>query len=181
MARPFSADDRQFLGEDSASEDQHARRGEPLMPRTSLARRGIDLRGSLPPRSVLWTPIPVLSWIVPFVGHLCITTSKGAVFDLGGSYCVHTHPELTIFGRPTRYKTVSDDSYREVADEGWDQAIYSTAARWEDKSYNLFTRNCHHFVADALNEMGLRDKKFTVVGLVLEYVFKMKRLKKGRK
>jgi len=153
---------------------------ERLLPKTELARHGVGLQGELPRRSVLWAPIPVLSWIVPFVGHLCITTSRGAVFDLGGSYCVHTSRRTTIFGNPTRYRPASDDQYRQISDDDWDSAIYTTAARWEDKSYNLFSRNCHHFVADALNEMGLRDKKFTVLGLISEYVFRMKRLRVRR-
>lgn len=40
------------------------------------------------PCSIVWTPIPVLSWILPFVGHMGITNSAGVIRDFGGPFIV---------------------------------------------------------------------------------------------
>ena len=31
------------------------------------------------PHCIVWTPIPLISWLVPFVGHMGICTSKGVI------------------------------------------------------------------------------------------------------
>lgn len=40
------------------------------------------------PFCIVWTPIPVLTWILPIVGHMGITTSSGVIRDFGGPYTV---------------------------------------------------------------------------------------------
>lgn len=40
------------------------------------------------PCSIVWTPIPVLSWFLPFVGHMGITNSAGVIRDFGGPFIV---------------------------------------------------------------------------------------------
>ncbi|KAG9339190.1 hypothetical protein JZ751_024048 [Albula glossodonta] len=40
------------------------------------------------PYCIVWTPIPVLSWILPFVGHMGICTTAGVIRDFAGPYFV---------------------------------------------------------------------------------------------
>lgn len=40
------------------------------------------------PCSIVWTPIPGLSWLLPFVGHMGITNSAGVIRDFGGPFMV---------------------------------------------------------------------------------------------
>lgn len=57
-----------------------------------------------PPRSfpycVVWTPIPVVSWLLPFIGHMGICTSTGRVLDFAASFYVSA--DAMAFGNPTR-------------------------------------------------------------------------------
>lgn len=41
------------------------------------------------PMCIVWSPIPFLTWILPFVGHLGITTSDGEINDFAASYFIH--------------------------------------------------------------------------------------------
>jgi len=58
-----------------------------------------------PPRnSILWVPLPIISWIFPPVGHLGVSDSSGASFEFAGPYFVPISKEgRLIFGWPTRY------------------------------------------------------------------------------
>lgn len=38
------------------------------------------------PFCLVWTPIPLLTWIFPFIGHLGIATSQGVIRDFAGEY-----------------------------------------------------------------------------------------------
>uniref|UniRef100_A0A674MHU9 Transmembrane protein 222 n=1 Tax=Takifugu rubripes TaxID=31033 RepID=A0A674MHU9_TAKRU len=40
------------------------------------------------PYCIVWTPIPVLSWLFPFIGHMGICTSTGIIRDFAGPYFV---------------------------------------------------------------------------------------------
>jgi hypothetical protein len=36
------------------------------------------------PFCLVWTPIPLLTWIFPFIGHMGIATSQGIIRDFAG-------------------------------------------------------------------------------------------------
>lgn len=40
------------------------------------------------PFSMVWRPITMLTWLVPFLGHLGISTSSGAIHDYASSFMV---------------------------------------------------------------------------------------------
>lgn len=42
-----------------------------------------------PPNSVLWAPLPVISWLLPGVGHVAVSDSHGNIHDFAGSYLVN--------------------------------------------------------------------------------------------
>lgn len=48
----------------------------------------IDFLRNRYPNCLVWTPIPVLSWIFPFIGHMGIATSSGIIRDFAGSNLV---------------------------------------------------------------------------------------------
>ena len=35
------------------------------------------------PYCIVWTPIPVLTWLLPMVGHMGICKSNGVIYDFG--------------------------------------------------------------------------------------------------
>lgn len=52
------------------------------------------------PHCLVWTPIPVVTWLLPFVGHMGVCDAAGAIHDFAGPYFVN-RGELS-FGSPTR-------------------------------------------------------------------------------
>ena len=37
------------------------------------------------PYCIVWTPLPLISYVLPFIGHVGICTSDGTIHDFGGS------------------------------------------------------------------------------------------------
>ena len=40
------------------------------------------------PMCIVWTPIPILSWFFPILGHAGLTMSDGRIRDFAGSYAI---------------------------------------------------------------------------------------------
>jgi hypothetical protein len=40
------------------------------------------------PCTVQWTALPIISWVIPFIGHVGISTSDGEISDFSGPYSV---------------------------------------------------------------------------------------------
>ena len=57
---------------------------------------------------LVWTPIPVLTWILPFAGHMGICDSQGKIFDFSGHYTVNEG--RMAFGSPTRSINLMQDT-----------------------------------------------------------------------
>ena len=67
----------------------------------SVPTSRVDIRRSRYPFCVVWTPLPLISWFIPVIGHVGIATSTGIIRDFAGSYYV-SEDEMA-FGEPTRY------------------------------------------------------------------------------
>ena len=106
------------------------------------------------PFCIVWTPIPVLSWLFPFIGHMGIGTSKGLIRDFAGSYFVS---EDMAFGWPTMYMQFSPEKV-DGGIESWDRAILEASEEYHTRIHNLCCDNCHSFVALALNKMRYNDR-----------------------
>lgn len=100
------------------------------------------------PFSIVWTPLPVISWFFPLIGHTGIADSEGIIHDFGGSYYIAV--DNFTFGRPTKYLKL--DSSKVQACE-WDEAIRVSADRFKERQHNIIMNNCHDHVADTLNEL----------------------------
>ncbi|KAF5224958.1 hypothetical protein ECC02_001891 [Trypanosoma cruzi] len=127
------------------------------------------------PFCIVWTPIPVLSWIFPFIGHVGICDSAGRIHDFEGPY--HIGVDKMLFGNPAKYwnisrmyvptfycsqgenpRTTEETCRREV--EEYDAAVERVTKHFrKTQLYNLFTNNCHSYVACVL-----RDHPLTAAG-----------------
>ncbi|EAY21472.1 hypothetical protein TVAG_199110 [Trichomonas vaginalis G3] len=97
--------------------------------------------------SVVWTKLPLLSWICPAIGHVGVTDSHGIVYDFEGPYYIGKGNML--FGRPLyRWKI-------DIDPQQWDGALETVTERFSDINYNLFTSNCHYYAAAVLQEAGV--------------------------
>jgi hypothetical protein len=61
----------------------------------------IDPRRARFPCCIVWTPLPIISWLVPFIGHIGICREDGVILDFAGPnfVCVDNF----AFGSVTRY------------------------------------------------------------------------------
>nr|XP_047929011.1 transmembrane protein 222 [Anser cygnoides] len=86
---------------------------------------GLDAERGRFPYCVVWTPIPVLTWLFPIIGHMGICTSTGVIRDFAGPYFVSE--DNMAFGKPVKPLLLFQ--------------------------HNLCCDNCHSHVALALNLM----------------------------
>jgi hypothetical protein len=49
----------------------------------------------------VWTPIPIITYILPFIGHTGICGSDGIIHDFAGPYTITI--DNMAFGEPTKY------------------------------------------------------------------------------
>ncbi|XP_013384445.1 transmembrane protein 222-like [Lingula anatina] len=107
------------------------------------------------PHCVVWTPIPLLTWLFPFIGHMGIATTAGVIRDFAGPYYVSE--DCMGFGNPTKYWQLSLDNVH-TGKEAYDRAVYEASEEYKKHMHNLFCDNCHSHVALAMNTMQY-DKK----------------------
>ena len=96
---------------------------------------------------VVWTPIPILSWICPAIGHVGVTDSHGITYDFEGNYTIGRGK--LIFGDPRQKWKLNVDP------EVWDQAVQKVTQRFGGIHYNILCSNCHYFAAACLEEAGI--------------------------
>jgi hypothetical protein len=121
----------------------------------------VNIKKDFYPMCIVWSPIPLLSWLCPVIGHLGIVTSDGKINDFGGPYFVNRHNSRTAFGAVTKYWPISarELSTDRITVEAWDRAIEESSCAYDEMMHNLICNNCHSHVARALN--NLRFKQVT--------------------
>ncbi|TRZ15600.1 hypothetical protein HGM15179_011531 [Zosterops borbonicus] len=125
------------------------------------------------PHCVVWTPIPVLTWLFPIIGHMGICTSAGVIRDFAGPYFVSVSasctqqrllPLLTGGGaageqckgnssHPSRYWKLDPSKVYATGPNAWDTAVHDASEEYKHRMHNLCCDNCHSHVALALNLM----------------------------
>ncbi|OON19285.1 hypothetical protein X801_04852, partial [Opisthorchis viverrini] len=106
------------------------------------------------PHSLVWTPIPLLTWLFPIIGHMGITNTAGIIYDFAAPYTICE--DNMAFGWPTMYCQL-DLSHVESR-EMWDKAVFGANEVYKLRVHNLFCDNCHSHVARALNGMRYRGR-----------------------
>ncbi|CAL5188090.1 unnamed protein product [Lathyrus oleraceus] len=154
------------------------------MMESGFSRMQIDPRRSRFPCSIVWSPLPVISWFIPFIGHIGICREDGVILDFAGPnfVCVDNF----AFGAATRYLQLPKDkcciplgqsAYKGeehyMQDEAggelrtWDDALLKSTQEFQHRSYSLFTCNCHSFVAHNLNRLSYLSNRWNVVNLAI--------------
>lgn len=100
------------------------------------------------PYCIVWTPLPLITWLFPFIGHVGICTSEGVIHDFSGPYYVSV--DEMAFGNPTKYAKLK---LNERERKQYDLAIDSGTNHYNGMDYSLCCNNCHSYVADCLNKM----------------------------
>jgi hypothetical protein len=139
----------------------------PPPPTTSEFLTPIDLSNDRFPTCIVWTPIPILTWLCPIIGHMGIADSKGIIHDFAGPYYI-SHDDFA-FGRPTRYIQLNPNHYnnKQCQQNGlstslsttgiWDEALLKANSIYEGKMHNICCQNCHSHVATHLDLIGFSN------------------------
>ncbi|CAJ0572328.1 unnamed protein product, partial [Mesorhabditis spiculigera] len=122
-------------------------------PMTSSHTPSIDADRHRFPYCIVWTPIPVLTWLFPFIGHMGIANSRGIIRDFAGPYFVSE--DAMGFGWPTRFWVLQESDVVGGSDN-YDRAIREASDVYKGRMHNLCCDNCHSHVALALNTMQYR-------------------------
>jgi len=110
----------------------------------------IDFERDRFPFCIVWTPIPIITWFFPVIGHMGIATSSGVIRDFAGPYFVSE--DNMAFGRPTKYWKL-DPNFARGGAPGWDGGVSEASEIYKNRMHNLCCDNCHSHVATALNHM----------------------------
>ena len=105
------------------------------------------------PYCIVWTPIPFLTYIIPFIGQTGIANSKGIIHDYSASFFVNI--DDFSFGKPTKYLQL-DLNEKEKID--YDKAIEKGDLKFRTLIYNFFRNNSHMYVAYILNQIKYKGK-----------------------
>lgn len=128
------------------------------------------------PYSIVFGPLPLLSWLCPWVGHLGICDSEGIVHDFAGhrfveqdsfmvpvSRVVQLRPEelpMRVRRRATAGTgetecTLEEPRTREERRAIWNAGVAAGDADFRQRLHSLLCNNCHHHVSHCFRHMGL--------------------------
>ncbi|XP_076886267.1 protein RTE1-HOMOLOG-like [Bidens hawaiensis] len=133
------------------------------------------------PCCIVWTPLPVLSWLLPFIGHVGIGREDGVIVDFAGPNFVSV--DNFAFGPVARYLQItkekgSEEEYRLVesgrSHYSWDEALKKTTQEYQKQTYSVLTCNCHSFLANHLNRLESQTSGWNVVNVAALIMFKGK-------
>ena len=123
-------------------------------PSSEMAtQRNIDLKSSHFPYCIVWTPIPLLTYLIPCIGHTGIGNSIGIIHDFAGSFFVSI--DNFAFGKPTKYIKLE---LTEQEKYNWDRAILKGDNKYNKEEHNIFMNNCHSHVAYVLNQLNYKGR-----------------------
>jgi len=83
----------------------------------------IDPRRARFPCSIVWSPLPVISWFIPCIGHIGICREDGVILDFAGPNFVCV--DHFAFGAATRYFQVPKEKvYFSLCEESIDKVCF---------------------------------------------------------
>ncbi|MES1902923.1 MAG: hypothetical protein MHPSP_002181, partial [Paramarteilia canceri] len=99
--------------------------------------------------------------ILPIIGHAGLIDSKGRTHDFGGDFTINI--DKWTFGSVTRYyeldlTKIPKNKNNFKPEDIVDDAIKQANQFFSQTNHNLFTNNCHHHAAMALNVMKYDNK-----------------------
>jgi hypothetical protein len=112
--------------------------------------------------------------MIPFIGHLGISDSRGRSHDFQGPYTVAINGSsvpVMAFGPATRYLKL-DVGLLDQGVERWDEAIQEADRVYSQRMHNICCDNCHSHVAKALNLMPYGRQQWNMVKLCFLIFFK---------
>ena len=104
------------------------------------------------PMCITWTPLPLISWIIPCIGHVGIGHSNGMIHDFAGPYYVSV--DDFAFGKATKYVMLHVEDVAR-----YNQCLEKADKTYRKREHNLCCDNCHSHVAKALSNYEYMGKR----------------------
>lgn len=99
----------------------------------------LDVARSRFPFAIVWTPLPGLTWFLPFIGHMGIADSRGVIYDFAGPYTIGE--DNMAFGKPVRYITLDPSRANGEGSSGaaaFDAAVARGSRDYSKRMHNLW-------------------------------------------
>jgi len=106
------------------------------------------------PLCITWTPLPMITWFLPMIGHTGIAGSDGVIYDFAGPYYVSK--DDFAFGETHKY-VVLDIEQSQLAK--FNEDIQRGNATYRKRMHNICCDNCHSHVARVLNNHRYMGKE----------------------
>eukprot|EP00658_Telonema_sp_P-2_P009570 TRINITY_DN13571_c0_g1_i2.p1 TRINITY_DN13571_c0_g1~~TRINITY_DN13571_c0_g1_i2.p1 ORF type:complete len:213 (-),score=20.36 TRINITY_DN13571_c0_g1_i2:431-1069(-) len=120
---------------------------EPRAPTSELPP--IDVKLARYPCCIVWTPLPLITFLCPVIGHIGICDAAGHIYDFGGG----VHVDQFMFGDVARYIQLDPAMCK---NSGWDAGVRKGNEDYAHRCHNLCCDNCHSHVATCLDHMAFR-------------------------
>ena len=117
----------------------------------------IDFKRQRFPYCIVWSPLPLITALLPCIGHTGICTSEGVIHDFAGSYSVSV--DDMAFGNPTKYVPLGPVS------PAWDEHVEAGDKRFRKEVHDLCRNNCHSHVAYVLNQSRYKGGGWNMVSV----------------
>ena len=121
-------DDKNFQNANTTIDNSESERNE----KKFVLRRPIDIHRNRYPFCMVWTPLPLISWIIPIIGHTGICGSDGKIYDFAGSYYISE--DNMAFGNPYKYVELNPDMSEQIE---WDDCIAKCNERFTNEEHNI--------------------------------------------
>ncbi len=112
-------------------------------------KRNINVKDQRYPCCIVWTQLPLISFLFPFIGHTGICTSDGRIYDFAGSETIGK--DELAFGDPYKYVPLDFSLL-------YDKGLFKANEKFSHEEHSLFCNNCHSHVANALNNMNYQNR-----------------------
>jgi transmembrane protein 222 len=127
----------------------------------------IDIAKNRFPYCLVWTPLPLITWFFPFIGHTGICTSEGIIHDFSGDFSITIND--MAFSDPTKYVKL------DIPDkEAWNACILQADSKFKKTRHSLLSNNCHSHCAYALNQAHFQSGGWNIFWIIYLLVTKSK-------
>ena len=105
------------------------------------------------PVCITWTQLPLISWIIPSIGHVGIGAADGKIHDFAGPYYIGI--DDFAFGSTLKYVKLD---IHENDLPAYNQSLAQADRTYRGRIHNICCDNCHSHVAKVLNNHSYRGK-----------------------
>lgn len=127
----------------------------PPTPNSNISHLSVDIELERYPFCIVWTPLPIITWLLPIIGHTGIANSKGIIYDFSDDFNVSV--DNFSFGSPTKYFKFHSHLIPN-GPTAWDKAIQETSDYYNRTRHSLFFNNCHQYIAGVLNKVKYENR-----------------------